>query len=45
LKRVQSASRRKEPWGTPQMDEITCDEEETTRTELDLPYKYELSQL
>ena len=36
---------RMELWGTPQMDEVTDDEDEPTRTELDRPDKYELSQL
>jgi len=37
-----STGPRTEPYGTPEMDEITCDEEEPTRAELDLPVKYEL---
>ena len=36
---------RTEPWGTPQMDGVTGDEEEPTRTELDRLDKYEFSQL
>ena len=40
-----STGPRTEPWGTPQMDEVTGDEEKPTRTELDRPDIYELSQL
>ena len=39
-----SAGPRTEPWGTPQMDEVTVDEEEPIRTELNRPDKYESSQ-
>ena len=40
-----STGPRTEHWGTPEMDEVTGDEGEPTRTALDRSDKYELSQL
>ena len=36
---------RTEPWGTPQMEERTEEQEEPARTELDFSDRYEFSQL